>query len=162
KPISGPVLFATLTVNGGATYLAGVPAKGTIAIQNTGPQFIQVTAFSPASGQGTAATMYRGITNDYAKFTLTRWGHTNGPGHSPSSISKTTYTITNINYGGTAIFGTDFLASAQRSDPAGDGIVVAPTNTPTRSSDIRILPGDVSVVCAVGNPVPHTDIYAPP
>jgi hypothetical protein len=152
-PLSGPTLTATLKLIGGSTYVAAAPLSANVPIANTGPQLLLLNA--AASG----ATMYRGVTNDYAKFVITRWGDTNGPSNSPGSINPLLYTVTNVTYFGTAVFPTDYGARAQRIDPAGDGVIVPPTNG---SSGILIHPGDIDVTCVVGNPVPHSNLSQPP
>jgi len=159
-PVSTNTLITTLQISGGANYLAGSPSRATVAIQNTGPQLLLLAAapVAPAAG-GSAATMYRGVTNDYAKFAITRLGDTNGPGNSASSITPLSYTVTNVNYYGTAVYPTDFRAKAQRLDPAGDGALVPPVDGPTA---IIINPGDAVVTCAVGSPVRHTNLSATP
>src|SRR6185437_16889161 len=96
------------------------PTKGTVYIQNTGPQTLLLSA-APSG-----ATMYRGVTNDYAIFILTRLGDTNGPGNFVGNIAPRSFTVTNVAFLGSALLGTDFLAGAQRLDPAGNGVIVPP------------------------------------
>ena len=148
SPVSTNTLTVVLQVLGGSGNLAGAPAKGTVFIQNTGPQLLLLAAapVAPAAG-GTSATMYRGVTNDYSKFVITRLGDTNAA----------LYTITNITYAGTASFPLDYGARAQRLDPAGNGILVPPVDGPT---SIIINPGDTLITCAVGNPESHLDLSA--
>ena len=147
-PVSTNTLTVVLQVLGGSGNLAGAPAKGTVFIQNTGPQLLLLAAapVAPAAG-GTSATMYRGVTNDYAKFVITRLGDTN----------VATYTVTNITYAGTASFPLDYGARAQRLDPAGNGVLVSPVDGPT---SIIINPGDTLITCAVGNPKEHLNLSA--
>lgn len=147
-PVSTNTLTVVLQVLGGSGNLAGAPAKDTVYIRNTGPQLLLLAAapVAPAAG-GTSATMYRGVTNDYAKFVITRLGDTNAA----------TYTVTNITYAGTASFPLDYGARAQRLDPAGNGILVPPVDGPT---SIIINPGDTLITCAVGNPESHLDLSA--
>jgi hypothetical protein len=152
-PVSTNTLTVSLQVLGGAANVAGAPARGTIFIQNTGPQLLLLTA--AASG----TTMYRGIPNDYVKFVITRLGDTNGPGNSAGSVTAKSYTVTNVTYFGTAVYPTDYGARAQRIDPAGNGIIVPPADGPTA---IVILPGDTTVTCVIGNPEPHTNLSARP
>jgi hypothetical protein len=153
NPVSTNTLTVVLQVQGGAANVAGAPARDTVFIQNTGPQLLLLTA--AASG----TTMYRGVTNDYARFVITRLGDTNGPGNSAVAVAAKPFTVTNVNYFGTAVYPTDYRARAQRLDPAGNGIIVPPTDGPTA---IVINPGDTTVTCVVGNPVPHTDLSVPP
>jgi len=152
-PVSTNTLTVNLQVQGGAANVAGAPARDTVFIQNTGPQLLLLTA--AASG----TTMYRGVTNDYARFVITRLGDTNGPGNIVGNVTPKSYTVTNVTYFGTAVYPTDYRARAQRLDPAGNGILVPPVDGPTA---IVFNPGDTTVTCVVGNPVPHTDLNAPP
>jgi hypothetical protein len=106
--------------------------------------------------------MYRGVTNDYAKFIITRLGDTNGPGSSPGNISPTAFTVTNITYvsnATTAVFGRDYTARAQRADPAADGKIQPPVDGPTA---VVFYPGDTAVTCILGNPIPHTNLGLTP
>jgi len=151
-PVSTNTLTVIMTVTGATNYLAVAPIRGTINIQNTGPQLLLLSA--AASG----GTMYRGTTNDYAKFIITRLGDTNGPANSFGNVTPKPFTINLINYYGTAVFPTDYGAQAQRLDPSGNGAIVPPVNGPTT---ITFYPGDTAVTCAVGNPVVHTDLNNP-
>jgi hypothetical protein len=127
-PASGPTITVTLTVVGGVTYLASAPILATVTIANTGPQYLSITSV-PAS------TMYRGLSNDFGSFVITRLGDTNvGP-----------LTITNFTYGGTAVFGTDYKGGAQLETGS------YPVNG---SPGVVIHPGDVNVTAIVGAPVP--------
>jgi hypothetical protein len=86
--------------------------------------------------------MYRGLSNDYASFVITRLGDTNGPG---GASSPSTLTLTNFTYTGTAAFGTDYLAGAQ---------LAVGTYPVDGSPGVAINPGDVTITVIVGNPVP--------
>ena len=152
-PVSTNTLTVILTVSGGANYLAAAPVRDTVYIQNTGPQLLLLTA--AASG----TTMYRGVTNDYARFVITRLGDTNGPGNSFGSVTPRSYTVTNVTYFGTAVYPADYGARAQRIDPAGNGVIVPPVDGPTA---IVLNPGDTTITCVVGNPEPHINLSAPP
>jgi hypothetical protein len=156
-PTTFPVSTNTQTVILGlanpSAYQFGTPSKGTVYLQNTGPQLLVLTA---AAG---GASMYRGVTNDYAKFVITRFGDTNGPGNSAGNVSQIPYTVTNLSYYGTAKYPDDYRARAQRADPAADGKIQTPVDGPTA---IVIYPGDTAVTCIVGNPVMHTNFnYTP-
>jgi len=151
-PVSTNTLTVIMTVTGATNYLAVAPVRGTIFIQNTGPQLLLLSA--AASG----STMYRGVTNDFARFVITRVGDTNGPANSFGNVVPKPFTITNINYYGTALFPADYGAQAHRLDPFGDGAISLPPNGPTT---ITFYPGDTAVTCAVGNPVAHTDLNNP-
>jgi hypothetical protein len=153
-PLIGPTLTVVYKESGGANYVAGTPGTATINIANTGPQYVFIT--NAPSG----TTMNRGIPDDYGKFTLTRWGDTNGPGNNGGHLAQTSYTITNITYTGTANFTNDYGARAQRIDPTTPGV---PFPAPTPGSPgIVIKPGDVTVTCIVGDPVFHTNVFLPP
>lgn len=148
-PVSGPSYSLTATLTSGGNYVAGTPKTATLSIQNTGPQLLFV---SSTSGN----TMNRNIPGDYAKFTLTRWGDTNGPGNTSSPAIPHSYTVTNITYFGTAVFPLDYLANAQRLDSAGNGVATEPANG---NPGIVINPGDVAITCVVGQPVAHTNLF---
>jgi hypothetical protein len=152
-PISGPTYTVGIRLTGGANYLAGTPATATISILNTGPQLLLLT---PASF---GTTMSRNVTNDYAQFVVTRWGDLNGPGNSPGSVNPTAYTVTNFTYGGTAVYPGDYMAQAQRVN-----YPLNPNNPALQngSPGIVINPGDVTITNAIGNPVYHSNISAPP
>jgi Immunoglobulin I-set domain len=152
-PVSGPSLTVVLRVLGGANYLAGTPLTGTVSIANTGPQVLLLSAASSGT------TMDRGVRNDYAEFVITRFGDTNGPGNSATSVSPTSYTVTNFTYLGTAAFPGDYTARAQRTDPSGNGVIATPTDG---SPGIVIYPGNVSITNMVGNPVSHANLSQPP
>ena len=152
-PVSGPILTVSLRVVGGPSYLAGSPSSGTVTIDNTGPQLL---VLSVATNN---ATMSRGIPHDYAKFVVTRWGDTNGPGNSFGSVAPHSFTITNFTYLGTAVYPVDYTAQAQRVDPAGDGVPQLPTDG---APGIVINPGDVAITNDVGNPVAHSNLNLAP
>ena len=152
-PVSGPTLTVGLRVVGGPSYLAGSPSQGTVFIANTGPQVLVLSVVT------NSATMSRGIPNDYAKFAITRYGDTNGPGSGASGVSPHSFTVTNFTYLGTAVFPADYTAQAQRVDPAGDGVPQLPINgTP----GIVINPGDTIITNVVGNPVAHSNLNLAP
>ena len=152
-PVSTNSQTVVLGLANPSAYQFGSPSKGTIFIQNTGPQLLVLTA-APAG-----TSMYRGITNDYAKFVITRFGDTNGPGNTAGNVSQRAYTVTNISYYGTAVYPTDYRARAQRVDPAADGKIQTPVDGPTA---IVFYPGDTQVTCAIGGPVLNTNFNYPP
>ena len=152
-PVSGPTLTVGLRVVGGPSYLAGSPSSGTVTIANTGPQLLVLSVAT------NSATMSRGILHDYAKFVITRWGDTNGPGNSFGSVAPHAFTITNFTYLGTAVYPVDYTAQAQRVDPAGDGVPQLPTDG---APGIVINPGDVAITNDVGNPVAHSNLNLAP
>jgi hypothetical protein len=137
-PVSGPTLTATLTLLGGGNYSVGSSsAKASVTIINTGPQLLLLSVIPGG------ITMSRGITNDYVKFVITRLG----------DLTVASYTVTNINYQGTAIYGTDYTAGAQRfmGSLLSDG-----------SPGIVINPGDIFITNAVGNPLLHANLSEVP
>lgn len=152
-PAATNTMTVVLQLRGGSSYLASSPTKDTVYIQNTGPQTLLLT---PAPS---GTTMYRGVTNDYATFIVTRLGDTNGPGNSVGNVTPRSFTVTNVAYLGSALLGTDFLAGAQRLDPAGNGVIVPPVPGP---ASILFNPGDTVVTCAVGYPIPHSNVSLPP
>jgi hypothetical protein len=149
-PLSGPTLTVTIKMAGGSNFAVVTPYNATLSIANTGPQYLFLSAASSIQGP----TMNRGIPNDYARFVLTRWGDTNGPGNSTLVTNQVSYTVTNITYGGSANFTNDYGAQAQRLDPADNGVTQIPV---AGSPGIVIYPGDVTVNCDVGLPVFHTN-----
>jgi hypothetical protein len=154
-PLTGPTLTVGARVSGGATYMVGSPASATAYIANTGPQMLVLgTAAAPAGN-----TMRRGVVNDYAKFIITRWGDTNGPGNSYGSVLQRDMKLTNFTYAGTAVYPSDYTARAQRIDPAFDKVIATPTDG---EPGIIIKAGEVVVTNMIGNPVAHTDLTQPP
>lgn len=156
-PVSGPTLTVNMTIPGGADYFAGSPSFAPMTLLNTGPQLLFLTPASFGTG------MSRNVPNDYAQFAVTRWGDLNGPGNSAGNVSQRSYTVTNIIYGGTGSYPADFAAGAQRLN-----INVAYYSPPyppvlqNGAPGIVINPGDVTVMNAIGNPVMHSNLSAPP
>ncbi|HSY19836.1 MAG TPA: hypothetical protein VK815_15945 [Candidatus Acidoferrales bacterium] len=136
-PLSGPTLTAIFQVLGGANNLAGTPGKATVSIINTGPQLLILSVLPSGT------TMSRGVTNDYVLFQITRLGDTSVAG----------YTITNINYQGTATYPGDYTAQAQRFSGSllSDG-----------SPGIFINSGEVFITNGIGNPVQRANLNVPP
>jgi hypothetical protein len=142
-PVSGPTLTVNMRLNSGSNYFAAVPLNGSIAILNTGPQLIQLSAAA------IGGNMNRGIAHDYAKFVITRLGDTNGPGNDAvNPITARALTVTNVNYFGTAQYPLDYTAQAQKF------IGAAPVDG---ASGIVVSPGQVTVTGMIGNPVKHTN-----
>jgi hypothetical protein len=77
----------TLATSGAYTL---APASATLALINTAPDQVVASALSP--------TVYNAYSNDYASFTLTRWGDTNAAA----------CTVSSFTYGGTAVAGVDY------------------------------------------------------
>jgi hypothetical protein len=151
-PLSGPTLTFNVRLVGGTNYSAVAPQNGSIAILNTGPQLIQLSAAAPATLGG----MNRGIPGDQARFVITRLGDTNGPNNDAvNPIVPRPLTISAVNYfppaAGSNFMakpGVDFTAQAQKFT-GGLPVDGAP--------GIVINPGQVTVTAMIGNPVKHTD-----
>ena len=151
-PVSGPTLQYDVRVISGTNYSAAAPFNGSIAILNTGPQLLQLSAASPTTLGG----MNRGIPNDQARFLVTRLGDTNGPNNDAvNPIVARTLTINNIRLlppasGASfqAVYGVDYTAGPQNFTGA------APINS---SPGIIIAPGVTAVTAMIGNPVKHTN-----
>jgi len=153
-PLSGPTTVASLKLVGGVNYAAGSPGNGNIAILNTGPQLL---ALSASAGN---ANMSRGIPNDYCRLILTRTGDTNGPGNDSLSVSAKPYQVTNFNYYGTAKYPLDFTALAQVQYPTPPyGNLSTLTNGGNR---VDIPAGATTVTVVLGNPVKHTNVTQTP
>ena len=129
-PLSGPTFTESLILRGGTTYIPAEPVSGYLTILNTGPQQLALSAVTGGN------TMNRAVANDYAEFIITRYG----------DLSVPQYTVTNFNYGGSAVFGVDYTAGAQTL-----------TTTPIDGSPFITVPsGASSFTNIVGNPVPRT------
>lgn len=156
-PVSGTALSVSVRLNSGTNFSAQSPLAGAIAIINTGPQLLQLTAATPA----TVGNMNRGIPNDQARFVITRLGDTNGPGNDAiNAIVGRTLTLTNFNYlapalgganniRGQAVSGVDYTAAPQNFSGA------LPVNS--ASASITIPPGARTVNAMIGNPVKHAN-----
>lgn len=107
--LSRPTTTVVLSLSGSGNYSAVSPSSDTVYIQNTGPQYVFVSGVS-------APSMYKAFSNDYASFTVTRWGDT----------SVAAYAVSGFTFSGTAVYGTDFSG----------------TNLTTPS--VTINPGDVT------------------
>jgi hypothetical protein len=132
--VSRPTTTVTLSVHGTAFYSAVSPSSDTVSIQNTGPQLVFVSGVS-------APSMYKAFSNDYASFTVTRWGNTN----------VSAYVASGFTFGGTAVEGTDFTGA--------NGAAPSVTINPGDVSDTVLLyplvngmpPVDTNVVIYTGN-----------
>ncbi len=89
---SRPTTTVILTIAGNGNYASVAPVSATVSIQNVGPQSVFI---SSAPGN----TMYKGLTNDYITFVLTRYGDTNAA----------SYAVSNFTYSGTAVSNIQFL-----------------------------------------------------
>jgi hypothetical protein len=65
-----PTTTVILTLVGSGSYALVPLVSDTVAIQNTGPQFLFISSVP-------APTMYKRLTNDFVSFVVTRWGDTN-------------------------------------------------------------------------------------
>ena len=81
------------------------PFTATINIINTSSQQIQLAPL--------AATMYRGFSNDFASFTVTRLGDTNAASYTVNTF---------VSAGGTAVLGTDYTAPTNITFNPGDTV----------------------------------------
>ncbi len=91
---SRPTTTVSLTIAGNGNYASTAPVSATISIQNIGPQSVFISS-APGS------SMYKGSTNDYVSFVLTRYGDTNAA----------SYSVSNFTYSGTAVSNIQFLAA---------------------------------------------------
>jgi hypothetical protein len=151
-PVSGPTVVFNVRLLSGANYSAAAPLNGSIAILNTGPQLLQLSAAAPSTLGG----MNRGIPHDQARFIITRLGDTNGPGNDAvNPVTPRPVAIPNINYFAPAS-GSNFMAK-----PSVDFTAQAQNFTgaqlPDGAPGITIPPGAVTVVAAIGNPIKHTN-----
>lgn len=151
-PVSGPTTTLSVRLLSGTNYSAAAPLAGSLAILNTGPQLLQLTAAAPSTQGG----MNRGIPNDYARFVITRLGDTNGPNNDAvNPIVARNLTVNDIRLlppaagaAYMATYGVDYTAGPQSftgSLPV-DG-----------APGIIIPPGAVTVDAMIGNPVKHTN-----
>jgi hypothetical protein len=120
--VDAATLTVVLTLDGSSDYSPAPPNSATMAIANTGPQELSVTGLAIPS-------MYRGISNDYASFVITRYGDTNAPAYTiPANDFVYTGTATlGVDYTG-AVAGTitvnpgDQTETVQISDPIATGV----------------------------------------
>jgi hypothetical protein len=151
-PVSGPYYPMNVRLLGGTNYSTAAPFSGALGLINTGPQFLQVSGPAP----GSLAGMSRGILHDSARFVITRWGDTNGPGNDASApptarplvIPTVNYIAPSGNSNLMAKPNTDFTALAQKYTGA------IPTDG---APGITINPGEVTVTSMIGNPILHTN-----
>jgi hypothetical protein len=87
--IARPTTSITLTLATSGSYSLA-PATASLDLINTAP--VKVIASANIS------SMYNAFSNDYASFTLTRWGDTNAAA----------FTVSSYTYAGTAVAGTDY------------------------------------------------------
>ena len=87
--ISRPTTTVILQLVGGGNYSPAPPTSATISIQNIGPQLVFISG-APGS------SMYKGLTNDYGSFVLTRWGDTNAASYAVTSFTYSGTALTNV------------------------------------------------------------------
>jgi hypothetical protein len=123
---------------GGGNYNPILPGIATILIANTGPQLLFVSGAA-------VPTMYRAYSNDYASFTITRWGDTNASAYPVSSF-------TTAGNGGTAVAGTDYTAPPTVTVYPGDlteTVPISPLNNgqpPVHTSSLYSYVGNKTAV----------------
>ena len=93
----------TLNIVGGAGYSVSAPFADTVFIQNTSSQLIQIGALT--------TNMYRGFSNDFVSFSVTRLGDTTVASYPVNTFGSA---------GGTAILGTDYTAPTNITFSPGD------------------------------------------
>ncbi|HEX3717031.1 MAG TPA: immunoglobulin domain-containing protein [Verrucomicrobiae bacterium] len=132
-PVVGPTVTVTLKLGGGSGVIAVAPVQDTVYIANTGPQTLTITSVP-------GPTMYRGNTNDYLTFIVTRLGDTNAAA----------YTVTNLTYSGTAVLGVDYLAGLQPAPQSPTATLIPGKPAP----GFTVSQGQVNFTNIVGEPVP--------
>lgn len=143
---SVPRTTTTVTLNVFTNNAYSVPVGGApvVSIQNTSPQALQVTGVGSLIAGTPTPSMYKGLTNDFASFVITRLGDTNNNG--------STYVVTNFTYGGTAVAGVDYTLPG-RTLNATAGV------TPlTIGGGVTIAPGDTAVTATI-TPLPNGTNY---
>ncbi|MBW8863835.1 MAG: hypothetical protein JF609_02730, partial [Verrucomicrobia bacterium] len=131
--VSRPTTAVALTVKGGGNYTPAPPVKDTVFIANSGPQYLFVSGVD-------ASTMYRGYSNDYASFVITRWGDT----------TVSSYSVANYTYAGTATINSDYYGAGSISMDPG---VVSVTNQVLRTEipPTGIYVGNKSIIVGLGS-----------
>src|SRR5665213_254791 len=136
---SAPTLTVTLTLSGSATVSPVPPIASTVAIANTGPQELAISGLQYAS-------MYRGISNDFASFVITRYGDTN--------VASYTIPAAGFTYAGAASVNSDYAPGGSITVNQGDqieiGKVLNPVSTGVYKGNESIL---VSLNGSAGQPV---------
>jgi hypothetical protein len=102
---SAVTLTAVLTITASGAVAAAPPIAAPVAIANTGPQAIAITGVSVPS-------FYRGLSNDFASFVITRYGDTNA--------AQYTIAANAFSYAGTATAGVDYAPSGAITVNPGD------------------------------------------
>ncbi|MGD0260498.1 MAG: hypothetical protein ABSD29_11820 [Verrucomicrobiota bacterium] len=137
-----PTTSVALTLGSG-NYNPILPGIATILIQNTGPQLVFVSGVA-------VPTMYRAYSNDYASFTITRWGDTNASAYPVSSF-------TTSGNGGTAVAGTDYTAPPTVTVHPGDlteTVSISPLNNgqlPVHTSSLYTYVGNKTAIIGLSS-----------
>ncbi len=121
----------TLSLASGTNYSAVAPVSASIAIQNTAEPQLVISA--------AAATCYKRYTSDFASISVTRLGDTN-----------TTFPISTLTFGGTAVQGTDYTVLGTPSLPAGVITATFPVISPLNPPEPTYV-GNKTVVVSTGN-----------
>ena len=126
-----PTTTVLLTVKGGTGYTAVNPSQATVSIENIGPQFVFISSVP-------ARTMYKGLTNDFGSFVITRWGDT----------SVASYVVNTFTNAGTAVSNVDYVAAqAVTFDPG----VTSVTNTISPLQNNPAYLGNKTVIVGLAN-----------
>lgn len=122
-----PLTTVALSIVTNVNYSVAVGGAAIVSIVNTGPQAVMVSGVQ-------YPTMYKGLTNDFASFFITRLGDTNAP----------SYTINNFTYSGTATHGTDYTSvgrTVTNGTPAGVPLAIG--------GGVAINQGDITVSATI-------------
>lgn len=99
--IARPTTAIVLTLSQSSTYSLA-PATATLSLINTAPDVLVAST--------NVVSMYNAFSNDYASFTITRWGDTNAAAFTASSFT----------YSGTAVAGVDYTLLGPATFNPGD------------------------------------------
>ncbi|HEX3800598.1 MAG TPA: hypothetical protein VH413_18035 [Verrucomicrobiae bacterium] len=123
--LTEPVVLTVIT---NSAYALAPGTFPSVNIVNTGPQALQI-------GGVVATNAYKGLTNDFASFTIQRLGDTN---------FATPYIVSNFTYSGTGAVGVDYTSPARTiaSGVAGADVLVL-------GGGVMINPGDVNVTATI-------------
>jgi hypothetical protein len=133
--VSLPTLSLTMTLTGSTLYVLSLPNTAAVSLPNEGPQELVLSGVA-------APTMYRGTSNDFVSFVVTRLGDTNVGGW---TIPSSSFTL-----GGTAVFGTDYTGGPQP-------VSYTTAATPGPGQGIVVNVGDLTETFEVALPQLHTN-----
>jgi len=138
KPITpaGPTRNVILTINTSNTYAPAAPFTDTVWIIDTNKPAVHIAA---------ADTQFYERTNDFARFTLTRWGDTN------VSLEQV-----NVTFGGTAQQGTQYYPETAYTNFNPGDVTVDVFVFPICDG---VLTGPKTVTATVGAPTPPDTSY---